>query len=134
LLKFIEAYPDKPLSLVLPEKKSVLSYLKNIHLDEIFEKIGCQKEHDLFADIALSDSKNIDTPPLILCKYRDEFNARLEYFLKMFRGFGLSEADSQRATAVMGELGNNVSLARTSLRIRESRLLLEILVWVFMNP
>ena len=88
------------------------NYILNIdelnNYDKMFEKIGCEKEHDLFSKISMSDKDNLNIQPLILCKYRDEFNAKLEYFLKMFRNFGLSEADSQRATAVIGELGNNV--------------------------
>ena len=108
LLKFIEHLPSQSLSLVLPKDAGTKAYLKRIHLDKMFEKIGCEKEHDLFSKISMSDKDNLNIQPLILCKYRDEFNAKLEYFLKMFRNFGLSEADSQRATAVIGELGNNV--------------------------
>jgi len=108
LLKFIEHLPSQSLSLVLPKEANTKAYLKRIHLDKMFEKIGCQKEHDLFSKIAMSDRDNLNIQPLMFCKYRDEFNAKLEHFLKMFRNFGLSEADSQRATAVIGELGNNV--------------------------
>ena len=93
LLKFIEHLPSQSLSLVLPKDAGTKAYLKRIHLDKMFEKIGCEKEHDLFSKISMSDKDNLNIQPLILCKYRD---------------FGLSEADSQRATAVIGELGNNV--------------------------
>lgn len=108
LIKFIENLPYQSLSLVLPKDASTKIYLKKIHLDKMFEKIGCQKEHNLFSKIIMSDKDNLNIQPLILCKYRDEFNAKLEYFLKMFRNFGLSESDSQRATTIIGELGNNV--------------------------
>lgn len=42
------------------------------------------------------------------CLYRDEFNARLGRFITMFKTFGLNENDAQRATSLVGELGNNV--------------------------
>jgi len=39
----------------------------------------------------------------------DEFNARLESRIrKIFKNFGMKDADEQKATALVGELGNNV--------------------------
>ena len=41
--------------------------------------------------------------------YRDDFNARLTKIRSMFKNFGMSDEDDvNRATVLVGELGNNV--------------------------
>lgn len=94
--------------LLLPKKPETRSYLKRICLEKILEELGYQTAKKILDSISIPVRKNLNVQELLHCRYRDEFNARLEYFISMFRNFGLKSDDAYRATALVGELGNNV--------------------------
>ena len=106
-LLLIERMPDQNKRLILPNNPKTKAYLKNIGFDKILSELNYNEFEELDnVQIPEEDNKNIQE--LMHCFYRDEFNARLSYFIEMFKDFGLTESDAQRATALVGELGNNV--------------------------
>lgn len=97
--------PDK--KVILPKNIDILKYLKRMHLPEILKELGYRESED-FGSIEVSEQYNLNVQELLHCKYRDEFDARLGHFLKMFLNFGMDINDAKLATAIVGELGNNV--------------------------
>jgi anti-sigma regulatory factor (Ser/Thr protein kinase) len=98
--------PDK--KLLLPKKAETNTYLKRMHFDKILSGIGYDEAKEVLDKVRVPERDNKNIHEILHCYYRDEFNARLGRFIAIFRNFGLSESDAQRATALVGELGNNV--------------------------
>ncbi len=107
-LLLIERISDSSKKLILPNKAETKKYLKIMHFDKILAKLGYIDAKELLSKIEVPERKSSNIPEVMHCYYRDEFNARLGHFITMFKNFGLNENDSQRATALVGELGNNV--------------------------
>lgn len=105
-LKKRKSNPNK--KLILPSNKETNSYLKRMHFDKILAELDYAEAKEKLAKIQIPERDNINIHEFMHCYYRDEFNARLGRFIVMFKNFGLSESDAQRATALVGELGNNV--------------------------
>jgi hypothetical protein len=102
-----KAFADKRLQ--LPDDPQALSYLKRIRFDSLMEELTYGKFIGPCANIAMNERENLNVHELMHCRFRDEFTARLESKIRaMFRNFGMVEEDEQRATALVGELGNNV--------------------------
>lgn len=92
---------------VLPKNIELLKYLKRMHFSEILRELN-YKEYNKFNDIDISEQYNLNIQELLHCKFRDGFDARLGHFLRMFLNFGMNINDAKLATAIVGELGNNV--------------------------
>ena len=104
----IKLINDRSLKIIFPHHKDTLSYLKKIQFDRLLIDINYQYKLDVFNKININEKENLNVQELIHCYMVDEFNAKLFHFLKMFKKFGLSESDSQKATNIIAELGNNV--------------------------
>lgn len=94
--------------LILPQDSYAKSYLKRMRLDKILVELGYLEEAKTLEAIDIPTKDNLNVQELQHCFYRDEFNARLNRFISMFENFGLDQNEAQRATSVVGELGNNV--------------------------
>lgn len=107
-LLLIERIPDFNKKLILPNKTEAKSYLKRMRFDKILFELGYGEAKEILDVIEVPERNNNNIHEVMHCFYRDEFNARLGRFITMFKNFGLNEEDAQRATALVGELGNNV--------------------------
>lgn len=59
--------------------------------------------------LSVSEGNSPDMFEIVWSTFRDEFSARLvSRIRRMFQSFGMNEDEEQRATALVGELGNNV--------------------------
>lgn len=107
-LLLVERISDPNKKIILPNKPETKSYLRRMSFDKILLELGYENEKKILDSIKmpLKDDPNIQE--LLHCSYRDEFNARLGRFIEIFKDFCLTESDAQRATALVGELGNNV--------------------------
>lgn len=94
--------------IILPQDSYAKSYLKRMRLDKILVELGYLEEATTLEAIDVPTRHNLNVQELQHCFYRDEFNARLDRFISMFENFGLDQNEAQRATSVVGELGNNV--------------------------
>lgn len=107
-LLLIERISDPNKKLILPNKVETKTYLKRMHFDKILSELGYNEAGDVLTRVDVPERNNSNIHEIMHCLYRDEFNARLGHFITMFKTFGLNENDAQRATALIGELGNNV--------------------------
>lgn len=107
-LLLIERISDPNKKLILPNKPEPKTYLKRMHFDKILFELGYNEARDILTRVDVPERNNTNIHEIMHCLYRDEFNARLGRFISMFKTFGLNESDAQRATALVGELGNNV--------------------------
>lgn len=107
-LLLIERMSDPNKKLILPSKTETKTYLKRMRFDRILSELGYSEAKEELDKIEIPERDNINIHEVMHCYYRDDFNARLGRFISMFRNFGLNESDAQRATALVGELGNNV--------------------------
>ncbi|MBU0569258.1 hypothetical protein KKB40_00560 [Patescibacteria group bacterium] len=107
-LYLIENADNTRKTLILPQDIDVLTYLKRMRFDVFLGEIGYSKEAGQLMKFDMGERKNLNAQEITYCKYRDEFNANLENFIRMFANFGLCKSDTYRATALVGELGNNV--------------------------
>lgn len=98
--------PDK--KIILPDKIEIKTYLKRICFEKILHEFGYSQEYNELNSFTVPAKDNLNLQEIIHCYFRDEFNARLPRFISIFENFGLTLEESQRATAVVGELGNNV--------------------------
>lgn len=121
LLKFVDSWSlvsiclylieraDRPKKkIILPQDVDMLAYLKRMHFDMFLREVGYSKEADQLIKFNMDEERNHSVQDITRYKYQDEFNAKLENFLRMFTGFGFSVSNAHRATALVGELGNNV--------------------------
>ncbi len=106
-LLLIERYKKPDKKLLLPKSKDVLSYLKRMHFCDILKELEYNEEFDFLNQINMPESQNLNVQEIQHCRTRDEVDAILGKFLKIFLNFGLSSDDAHRATALVGELGNN---------------------------
>lgn len=107
-LLLIERIPDSNKKLILPNKDETKTYLKRMHFDKILSELGYNEAKEALDGLDIPERNNSNIHEVMHCFYRDEFNARLGRFITMFKNFGLNGEDAQRATALVGELGNNV--------------------------
>lgn len=107
-LLLIERKSDPNKKLILPSKTEAKAYLKRMSFDKILSELDYHEAKEILDKVQVPERNNIDIHEMMHCSYRDEFNARLSRFIAMFKNFGLNESDAQRATALVGELGNNV--------------------------
>lgn len=99
--------PDK--KVLLPQSPDVFSYMKRMHLDEVMSNLSYAKDVEKMLATPLNERENLNVCEIAQSAFRDEFSARLSSRIRlMFRNFGMNEQDEQRATALVGELGNNV--------------------------
>ena len=103
-----ERKSDPNKQLILPNKPETNAYLKRMRFDNILAELGYIEAKEVLDKVQIPERNNLNIHELMHCYYRDEFNARLGRFITMFQTFGLNESDAQRATALVGELGNNV--------------------------
>lgn len=95
--------PDKLLT--LPERKDTLTYLNRMHFDVLLNEFAFRSFVQPLTDMTINENETDNVCEILHCEFRDEFEARLR---KMFRHFGLDDVNEARATALVGELGNNV--------------------------
>ncbi len=107
-LLLIERKSDSNKKLILPSETETNTYLKRMRFDKILSELGYHEAKEGLDKVQVPGRNNINIHEVMHCYYRDEFNARLGRFITMFKNFGLNESDAQRATALVGELGNNV--------------------------
>ena len=94
--------------LAFPKNQDILYYLKRLHFCDVLKELGYSEEERYLKEFDLGEKDNLNIQEIIHCRYRDEFNARLERFVGIFKNFGLVENDARLITAIVGELGNNV--------------------------
>lgn len=94
--------------IILPKKEEILLYLKRVRFDSILEELNYLEAASSLRKIEIPEKRNLNVQEIIHCQYRDGFNAYLEHFIRMFINFGLNDDNAKLATAVLGELGNNV--------------------------
>ncbi len=98
----IERKNDPKKQLLLPTAPETACYLQKIGFTNFLGEIS----YDKFSKEALPD---YNIQEITHSLFRDEFNARLPRIKLMFRIFGISSMDdANRATVLVGELGNNV--------------------------
>lgn len=107
-LLLIERHRVLNKKIILPKKEDVLNYLHRIHFSELLEELGFEEEKKHLEEFDTGEKDNLNVHELKHCRFRDEFNARLERFVKIFINFGLNENDAKLITAIVAELGNNV--------------------------
>lgn len=91
------------------QDSEIISYLKRIHFDEFMDKLTYRNDVQPLLNLPSHERENHNVCEIVWSTYRDEFAARLASRIRrMFLAFGMSEDDEQRATALVGELGNNV--------------------------
>jgi len=108
-LKAIE-YKDKDdKRFIPPAKKDVVLYLKRMHFDKFLEKLTYSVFLQEFQQTEIHERDNLNVHEIMYCEFRDDFGARLSSRIRMmFQNFGMNQDDESRATALVGELGNNV--------------------------
>lgn len=110
-LKLIENKDSTNKNLLLPNSRETKQYLKRMHLDKFIQELPCNSPYYLgqFEGIDFNEYDNPNVQEILHCSFRDGFNAQLESRIRrMFRNFGMQGDDERRATALVGELGNNV--------------------------
>ncbi|MDP2909757.1 MAG: hypothetical protein Q8N69_01655 [bacterium] len=108
-LKAIE-YKDKvDKSIELPKDKKILSYIKRMRLNVLLEELTYKQFLAPFNEIEINERENLNIQEILHCEFRDNFDARLSSRIKnMFTKIGMNEKEGSMATALVGELGNNV--------------------------
>lgn len=107
-LKSIELVSTNNKQIIFPKDKDVLYYLKRVHFDEFLKDIGLTEAANQLNKINMPEKDNLNVYEIYHSDTRDEFGARLTRCLRMFENFGLNTEQAQFATAIIGELGNNV--------------------------
>lgn len=99
--------PEK--NLILPTSEDFKRYLKRMHFNNFMKEISYEKFVNGLEYINMSERENMNVYEITHSFYRDDFNARLEKIRLMFKNFGMDNQDDiNRATVLVGELGNNV--------------------------
>lgn len=87
---------------VLPNDPSAKTYLRETNFIDFVGKLG-------YNDFAIERLGDPNIQGIVHSLFRDDFNARLSGIRSVFQAFGMSnEDDVNRATVLVGELGNNV--------------------------
>lgn len=108
-LKAIENKDHVDKSIKLPKDENIQTYLKRMHFGDFISSLTYKDAAKELENFQINEYENDNIQEIVHCLYRDDFNARLESKIRrMFRHFGLGEEDEQMATALVGELGNNV--------------------------
>lgn len=93
--------------LILPSADSTRSYLRRMHLHEIFREIGfasAAQELDKYAGPELNNPR---VHEIVRCSVSDEFRGRQPRLLRMLEAFGLERDVARAAGQLLIELGNN---------------------------
>ncbi len=108
-LKGIEFKDQKDKQLILPKNEDMLTYLKRMHLNKILMEMTYNSFLKPLEQLEVNERENDNVCEILHCEFRDALEAQLSSKIRrMFRHFGLNELDEARATALVGELGNNV--------------------------
>ncbi len=108
-LKAIEYKNASDKKLILPENTDAISYIKRMHFDKFMNELTYRTFLERLHGMNINERDNLNIHEIMHCDFRDDFSARLNSKIRqMFKNFGMSDADEQRATALVGELGNNV--------------------------
>jgi hypothetical protein len=107
-LLLVKKHNNNDKEIILPKSSEALFYLRRARLHEILKKLSYNQSADFLEKIFVNEKDNLNIQEIIHCNFRDEFNARLERFGKIFMNFGLRENDARLVVALIGELGNNV--------------------------
>lgn len=108
-LKAIEYQNHSDKKIILPSRIDLLVYLKRMHFDSLFEKFTYGPFLERLKKIDITEKENLNIHEILHCEFRDAFEGRLSSNIRMMlRNFGLGSDDEYRATALIGELGNNV--------------------------
>lgn len=108
-LKAIENKDSHNKNLIPPKNPNTGRHLKRICLDKIIQELTYSSFSGQFDDVNLNEQDDSNIHEILYCRFRDQFNARLESGIRMmFKDFGMNENDEQKVTALVGELGNNV--------------------------
>lgn len=99
--------PDK--GLALPTNADTLHYLKRVHFDTLMRRLTYESDVQTLTSMDINERDNPNVCEIMLSEFRDQFSARLSSAVRRtFLAFGMSEDDERYATALVGELGNNV--------------------------
>src|SRR3989344_5323579 len=108
-LKAVENMDRADKALKLPRKSDTLTYIKRMHFAVIMQELTYAPFLDKLNGLEIQEHDNPNVHEIMHCSFRDEFAARLESKIRLiFKAFGLNDNDEQKATALVGELGNNV--------------------------
>ncbi len=108
-LKGIEFKDQADKNLVLPKDADMLTYLKRMHFNKILMEFTYNSFLGPLRALEINEHDSDDVCEILHCEFRDALEAQLSSKIRrMFRHFGLNELDEARATALVGELGNNV--------------------------
>lgn len=108
-LKAIENINKTGKKLILPTSPDTLAYLKRMHFDDFMKELTYAAHLLSLENLPRIENDNLNIHEIMHCSFRDEFSARLHSRIRrMFKNFGMNDEDEQRATALVGELGNNV--------------------------
>ncbi len=103
----IKGEPDK--KIILPKSAEALAYLKRVHFDQFMRSLAFDGDMQPLMALPDSEGHSPDMFEIVWSTFRDEFSARLvSRVRRMFQSFGMNDDEEQRATALVGELGNNV--------------------------
>lgn len=99
--------PDN--GLILPVSEDFRRYLKRMRFDSFMREIGYGTFVGELESMDVPERENLNVCEITHSLYRDDFNARLTKVKIMFKNFGMNDMDDiNRATVLVGELGNNV--------------------------
>lgn len=108
-LKAVENMNKTDKVLKLPRKTDTLTYIKRMHFAVTMQELTYTSFLGKLNALKINEYDNPNIHEIMHCTFRDEFAARLESKIRMiFKSFGLNDNDEQKATALVGELGNNV--------------------------
>lgn len=108
-LKAIEYKNCSDKNLVLPTKDDILSCLKRMHFDTLLKELTYNSFIEPLKRREINEKETPNVHEILHCEFRDAFEARLSSKIRiMFKNFGLDADDEERATSLVGELGNNV--------------------------
>ncbi|MBU4204948.1 hypothetical protein KKE19_03550 [Patescibacteria group bacterium] len=108
-LKAIEYKDEIDKGFILTKDTKILSYLKRMHLDAFLEELTYSRFLGGLKNLEINEKENLNVQEILHCEFRDNFDARLSSRIKnMFTKIGMNEKEGSMATALVGELGNNV--------------------------
>ena len=108
-LKAIENKNSDNKDIKFPIDGDKKKYLARMHFGDFIKKLAYEDAAQKLEQVKVNERENKNIQEIFHCEHRDQFNARLESGIRrMFQNFGMNIDDEQRATALVGELGNNV--------------------------
>lgn len=108
-LKAIENMNSPGKRLILPRNQSTRIYLRRMHFERIMGSLTYESYLEELKRIQINEYETPAVQEVLHCPSRDVFAGRLSSRIRaMFKSFGMNDTDEQVATAIVGELGNNV--------------------------